>query len=250
MNFTKKDKSILIGLAIGDGYVGKDHNSTVIKIVHCAKQKEYCTFKAKLLHSVFGGNAVKVYDRLATYHVFINGDKIKKQAPTAWIQKKSIHCDWLRTLLYPEGKKKLTRKALDFLDPLSIAIWWLDDGNVDFHESGNGTMCATLRWNMYSTKEEALVAQTYFKEVWNVQWNVVMPDRKRSPDKYNLHCGKKEGEKFLSIIRDIVREKVPSMSYKVVDLDHEIRARINARRDSLNLQDDKLQELGDKEPLG
>ena len=77
-----------------------------------------------------------------------------------------------------------------------------------------------------------------------------MPDRKRSPDKYNLHCGKKEGEKFLSIIRDIVREKVPSMSYKVVDLDHEIRARIDARRDSLNLQDDKLQELGDKEPLG
>jgi hypothetical protein len=41
------------------------------------------------------------------------------------------------------------------------------------------------------------------------------------------------------------------MAYKVVDLDHEIRARLEGTRwDSLNLQDDKLQEQEDKEPLG
>lgn len=38
---------------------------------------------------------------------------------------------------------------------------------------------------------------------------------------YNLFCGKKEGMKFLQIIRDFVNNNIPSMSYKVIDLDKE-----------------------------
>ena len=224
MKFTKKDKSILIGLSIGDGYVGIDNNSTVIKIAHSVKQKEYCIFKAKLLHSVFGGNAIKVHDSLATYSLFVNGDKVKKTASIVWVQKKSIHCKWLRTLLYPEGKKWISNDVLNELDELSIAIWWLDDGNIDIHKSGNGSWCASLRWNTFCSKTEAFTIQKYFEETWNVKWNVVMPD-KRSPNKYNLHCGKTEGEKFLTIIRDLVIKKIPSMAYKVINLDHEIRER-------------------------
>ena len=227
MKFTKKDKSILIGLSIGDGYVGIDNNSTVIKIAHSAKQKDYCVFKAKLLHSVFGGNTIKVHDCLATYSIFVNNSKIKKTAPIVWVQKKSIHCKWLRDLLYPEGKKRITDAVLNELDPLAIAIWWLDDGNIDIRKSGSGSWCATLRWNTFCTKEEALTIQKYFETIWNVKWNIVMPD-KRSPNKYNLHCGKLEGEKFLSIIRNIVIDKIPTMSYKVIDLEHEIRERTNA----------------------
>ena len=33
-----------------------------------------------------------------------------------------------------------------------------------------------------------------------------------------LRCGQTEGRKFLSIIREIVRTKVPSMQYKVLDI--------------------------------
>jgi hypothetical protein len=33
-----------------------------------------------------------------------------------------------------------------------------------------------------------------------------------------LRCGTIEGRKFLNIIRDYIREKVPSMAYKVIDI--------------------------------
>lgn len=47
---------------------------------------------------------------------------------------------------------------------------------------------------------------------------------------FSLNCAKTEGEKFLALFRDYVREKIPSMTYKVVDLDHEIRARLKGTR--------------------
>ena len=47
---------------------------------------------------------------------------------------------------------------------------------------------------------------------------------------FSMSCAKTEGEKFLSIFRDFDREKIPSMAYKVVDLDHEIRARLKGTR--------------------
>ena len=47
---------------------------------------------------------------------------------------------------------------------------------------------------------------------------------------FSMSCAKTEGEKFLSIFRDFVIEKIPSMAYKVIDLDHEIRARLKGTR--------------------
>lgn len=250
MKFTEKDKSVLIGLSIGDGYVGLENNSAVIRINHSVKQKEYCAFKAKLLHSVFGGNDIKVHNGIGKYHTFINGEKVVKTTPRVWIQKKSISCKWLRELLYPNGKKKITREVLNLLTPQEIALWWLDDGNINFTKSGNGYPCVQLYWSTFCSEEEAKTIHDYFKEVWNITWKYRVYD-KRSPGMFSLNCAKTEGEKFLALFRDYVREKIPSMAYKVVDLDHEIRARLKGTRwDSLNLQDDKLQELEDKEPLG
>ena len=64
MTFTKKDEAVLIGLILGDGYLSKDNK---LKIVHSEKQKEYCIYKAKLMHSVFGGNPIIVHDAFQKY---------------------------------------------------------------------------------------------------------------------------------------------------------------------------------------
>lgn len=59
MKLTKKDMSVLIGLLIGDGYIDDKGR---ICIEHSEKQKDYCVFKAKLLHSVCGGKDIKVHE--------------------------------------------------------------------------------------------------------------------------------------------------------------------------------------------
>ena len=59
MKLTEKDKSILIGLLLGDGYIDDKGR---IEVEHGEKQKDYCIFKAKLLHSVCGGRDIKVHE--------------------------------------------------------------------------------------------------------------------------------------------------------------------------------------------
>ena len=67
----------MIGLIIGDGTVTKDNK---LRITHSYKQREYCTYKAKLLHSVFGGNDIKVHEKLQKYTTRINKEKVTKYA--------------------------------------------------------------------------------------------------------------------------------------------------------------------------
>ena len=77
MTFTEKDKAVLIGLIVGDGFLSKDNK---IKIVHSIKQKEYCTYKAKLMHSVFGGDPIKVHKKIQRYSTYINKERVWKLA--------------------------------------------------------------------------------------------------------------------------------------------------------------------------
>lgn len=79
MTFSEKDKAVLIGLIIGDGCLSKEN---ALKIAHSAKQRDYCVYKAKLVHSIFGGSDIKVHDSISKYKVYINGEAIIKQAET------------------------------------------------------------------------------------------------------------------------------------------------------------------------
>lgn len=212
MEFNKKDNAVLIGLIIGDGTVTKENK---LKIVHSYKQREYCTYKAKLLHSVFGGNNIKVHERLQKYTTTINKEKVTKYAECVWIQKGSTKLKWWRDNLYVGSNKRYTQQFLDMMDELSLMLWWLDDGNLNCHKGGSGSICWSLRWNIFTTKEEILLIQKYFQEKWKVNWNIRQLD-KRSPNKWSLSCGKIEGEKFLSLFRERVLRDVPSMSYKVL----------------------------------
>jgi len=212
MTFTEKDKAVLIGLIVGDGFLSKDNK---IKIVHSIKQKEYCTYKAKLMHSVFGGDPIKVHKKIQRYSTYINKERVWKLAEVVWIQKGSKSLDKWRNWIYKGSNKVYTRDLLNLMDETSLMLWWLDDGNLDKHKSGSGSICWSLRWNIFTSKEEIKIIQEYFQEVWNINWNIRQLD-KRSPNKWSLSCGKKEGEKFLALFREKVLNLIPSMSYKVL----------------------------------
>ena len=122
MKFTKKDLSILIGLLLGDGYIDPKGR---IGIEHGEKQKEYCIFKAKLLHSICGGSDIKVKELIRNK----TSDKSKlDKFITYGFKKQSKYFIPIRNLLYLNNKKTYTKEVLDLLDPLAIALWWMDDG--------------------------------------------------------------------------------------------------------------------------
>jgi hypothetical protein len=138
MKFTEIDKAIMIGLIIGDGTLGKDGKFGVI---HSIKQLDYCIFKAKLLHSIVGGRDIKVHESVTKY-------KYKEEVRESQIcrfSKCSKSFIPFRQLLYPDGKKYISNEMLSYLNETSLALWWMDDGNLDCHKSGSGRLCYELR---------------------------------------------------------------------------------------------------------
>ena len=220
MNFTDLDKAIMIGLIIGDGYLD---NKGRLQVAHCTKQKEYCIYKAKLLHSVTGGKDIKV-DRFSKTWIYQkNGVTIKTTNDEYYrFRRQSNSFLYFRELMYPNNKKIITREILDLMTPLSIALWWLDDGCLTekyTYKNGNKIKCGyTLRLFTYMSKEENEIIQKYFLDKYDMKWNVVPADNAKDESQWMIRCGVNEGRKFLNIIRDVVLKNVPTMSYKVLNI--------------------------------
>jgi hypothetical protein len=196
----KKNKGILIGLCIGDGYITnkihKKYNYIQNSIVfyHCAKQKEYIDYKAELLLSVFGGKKPNV--------VLFNNNGY----PGYRMMKTHKYFKILRELLYKDNHKLITRRCLDYLTPQGLAIWYMDDGNLAKKKRNGKIHAYELYLNTFVTDEEHDEIINYFKEKWDINFSKV-----KNHNGYRLRCGTKEARKFIKIIDKYV---IPSMKYK------------------------------------
>ena len=210
----------MIGLLLGDGYIDPRGQ---IQIGHGDKQYDYCVYKAKLLHSVTGGKEIKVHTVKKIFKYFTKKGVYKEvESINHRFRRQSQSFIQFRELLYPNGRKTITREVLKLLAPVSIALWWMDDGCLTVkytYPKGKRVKCGyNLRLYTYMTKEENELIREYFLEHYNMTWNVVPADNPKNDTQWMLRCGVHEGRKFLNIIRDIVKTNVPSLSYKVLDI--------------------------------
>lgn len=210
----------MIGLMIGDGYMNENGR---LCVEHSEKQEEYCRYKAALLHSVTGGKEIKVHKNERIRSKRRDGKEWKTSNFTTFsFKKQSKSFIEFRNLLYKENKKTITQELLDLMDETSIMLWWLDDGNLNRKQTIDkkpGSYC--LRLYVYRNIEECELIQKWFLEKYNVKWNII---KSENPNLFNLYCGVREGVKFINLIQKTVLEKIPSMSYKVLDIWQERRA--------------------------
>ena len=215
MKLNDLNKSILIGLLLGDGYIDPKGR---IYIEHCKEQLEYCVYKAKLLHSVIGGKDIKVSLLQRKRTPLKNGKKYKSGDTfiTCKFSKQSKHFIPIRDLLYPNGKKEITKEVLECLTPLSIALWWMDDGNLNRRKNADGTLGAyMLRLYTYLSFEQNVLIRDFFIKNYNIYWNILTANQEK--EQYYLYCSQTEGKKFMDLISQIIIKNVPSMSYKLFD---------------------------------
>lgn len=211
--------SILIGLLLGDGYISEKGR---IEVEHCEKQKEYCIFKAKLLHSVCGGKDIKVHELERTHSIRKDGKQYKNNTFITYkFKKQSKSFIPIRELLYKNGKKEISEPLLQYITIDTLVLWWLDDGCITkkyTYKDGNRIESGyTLRIFTYLPFEQNLMLRNFFIEKYGITWNVVKADNGKE-NQFMLRCGTREGRKFLNLIRQYVLEKIPSMSYKVIDI--------------------------------
>ena len=161
LNFVNREKNthmkeqILLGTLLGDATIPKLINrrkSYEIRWEHCLKQKEYAIWKAE--QSLSNSS---IYERKR----FDSRTKKYYESITCY----SIKNDYLiyRNLFYND-KKIVTKEILEKLEPLGIAVWFMDDGSLYY----NGNNChLNLAVNSFSDDEIDLIIN-YFKHKFDI----------------------------------------------------------------------------------
>lgn len=209
---TKESRNLLIGLLLGDGTIS---NNNVFKLAHCEQQLDYLEWKIKQLNnSGLRNNGVKEY---ISTNGFNKGNKVY------YTQLNIIpFVKVLRRVVYKPTKKLGNRKLLNRLSAREIAIWYMDDGHINYRKTNNKIHGFYIKIATCIPKEELQIVIDYFKEVWNIQFYMFHEGRKENS--YSLCCGTKEGIKFINIVKQYV-EQIPSMKHKIeYDLSQRSRA--------------------------
>lgn len=209
---TKESRNLLIGLLLGDGTIS---NNNVFKLAHCEQQLDYLEWKIKQLNnSGLRNNGVKEY---------ISANGFNKGKKVYYTQLNIIpFVKVLRRVVYKPTKKLGNRKLLNRLSAREIAIWYMDDGHINYRKTNNKIHGFYIKIATCIPKEELQIVIDYFKEVWNIQFYMFHEGRKENS--YSLCCGTKEGIKFINIVKPYV-EQIPSMKHKIeYDLSQRSRA--------------------------
>ncbi len=197
---TTKQKSLIIGSIMGDGWITKGtKGNPVLCIQHSIKQLDYLLWKKQ---------------RFEEEGFIVNGiyDVTKKGSPYPAYRIDIVLGEIgkiLRHQLYPNDNKTITRHHLNMLDKEGLAIWYMDDGSCCLHKKKDGTIksreihIATHKF----TYDEHAIMQRYLEVVWKVKMNIY-----RDRGKCRFACGATEGKKLIALIKQHIH---PKMTYKI-----------------------------------
>jgi DNA polymerase III gamma/tau subunit len=197
---------VVLGTLLGDGSFSKNPDITGerggsqprLSMVHGSKQLEYLSLKVSVMGQLSG--------KIRSGH-----------CSDAWGER-VVHASRTKTcssfmpiysLLYPSGKKFVSRQYLDMVSDLGLAVWFMDDGSVSKHN-------ACLSVHGFSIDEVETIV-LWFRDRWDICWDIHFDSRcKCSNDGsgrgFFLTVNKVGSDRLLKIIAPWV----PScMSYKL-----------------------------------
>jgi hypothetical protein len=196
-------KAIILGSILGDGSlkIHPPYQNARFSFRHSIRQKEYFFWKVGKLKEI-SGTLNHWFQKADGY----GGEKLRYQSRAI----ESL--TELYRLTHNGGRIKIRRRWLNQLTPLSLAIWWLDDGSLIVN-SRRGVLCT----DPFSYDEQELL-QKYLSVVWGVRVHIAKTARIRDEKRteyYRLWFrSSEELQKFLRLVLPYV--KVASMLPKVL----------------------------------
>lgn len=127
---TKSEKSTLLGIALGDGYIRIMAKRTgTLELQHCGDQADYVRFKRDILVRILKCKApnIREYVRKDDGHA------------KACLTKTHRYFFILRKFLYKNGKKYLSKHVLNRLTDEAVALWFMDDSGIRCRRNAEGT---------------------------------------------------------------------------------------------------------------
>lgn len=203
---SKNCKDIIFGSLLGDGSlkINECYRNARFSFRHSINQKEYFFWKKNELREISGKNCFwksKIKDGLG-------GQKLRYQSLAM------PELTELYNLTRKKGVFKVRRKWLNKLTPLSLAIWWLDDGSI-IGNGRKGVFCT----DHFPYEEQKLLTH-YLKKVWGINVHIGKITRKWMNEEktyYRLWIrSSEELKKFFRLILPHV--KVAEMLPKVLTI--------------------------------
>lgn len=195
---SKEQKSLLIGLLLGDGTIT---NHPDFRIMHSEKQKAYIEWKIKLMDE-FGikNGGLKVYKSTSGYN---KGQNVLAVRLSTNATIKALR----RTVYIP--KKTITRRLLDWLNPLGLAIWYMDDGCINVNTSEQrSSIQHTIKIATCVDEPTVEIIIKYFEEVWGIKFR-----KFKEKELYSIASSTEEDcSKFIKIIKPYI---IPEFLYKI-----------------------------------
>lgn len=197
----KEQKSLLIALLLGDGTISSNY---VFKLSHSEEQREFLEWKVKLAINVgFKLNGIKEYISKSGYNI---GKNVLYSQFSINPTIKALR----RTVYIP--KKTITRKLLNWLNPLGIAIWFMDDGCINVNTSKQrSSIQHTIKIATCVDLNTANIIINYFNEVWNIKFRLFSEGK----NTYSIASSTEEDcYNFVNLIKPYIMQ-VPSLLYKI-----------------------------------
>lgn len=121
IHLTKEQKSVIYGVILGDGYLQKTGKKNArLRLEHGTKQKEYLFWKIEKLRPLFQGRP--------SYLERIHPLTKRKYFYWRHQSQSTPYLGKLRKIFYSDGKKRIPEDLERYLTPLSLAVWYMDDG--------------------------------------------------------------------------------------------------------------------------
>lgn len=185
---TNLQKEVLLGSLLGDMGMELKYKNARFSINHGGKQEQYFDYKCNIFN-----NFIKSINK--KYRFDIRTNKYYNSYKTHSI----TNCCFndIYNMFYINNKKIVTEDILNQLTPLSLAVWYMDDGDKT----------GVLATNSFSL-EECILIKNYFKTKWNIDTTIQTTKNKQ----YLIYFTKNGKKIFYSLTHKYF---IPSMLYKI-----------------------------------
>ena len=182
MKISSREKEIILGTILGDGHLAMLKTDARLEVGHSHKQKDYVLWKYKELPNIVGAKPHKILIDDVRYG--------KTWEQWRFSTKINSELSKFHTMFY-KGKKKIIPKniGLFLTSPLSLAIWFMDDGGR--RNDSYGLFLNTLSF----TKREHLTLIKVLKENFSLESRMHWIQ-----DGYRIYIPSKEAQKFCTLV--------------------------------------------------
>lgn len=194
---------ILIGMILGDSYLYKSSPTanTGITTAHSIDHEDYLQWKKECLGNYFPlGNWRK--------RILPERGNWKQREIVTWRPGVNKRLNYLYQDFYLDREKIVKKSVLNRLTPLGLAIWYMDDGNLDIGTTESGYKHfhgISLATNAFDNKSRDVIIK-WFNEILGMTF--------KSTKKGAIFSDGPSGWRFLSIVKPY-GNLISSMKYKV-----------------------------------